>query len=45
MIHSDNNSEFYECESAQKIIDFQFIRAKRFFSGLLILYIVGYVMP
>ena len=45
MDHSDSNNEFYECESAQKIIDFQFIKAKRFFSGLLILYIFGYIGP
>ena len=45
MDHSDSNNEFYECESAQKIIDFQFIRAKRLFSGLLILYIFGYIGP
>lgn len=45
MDHSDNNSEFYECESAQKIIDFQFIKAKRFFLGLLTLYIFFYMLP
>lgn len=45
MVHEDCNSEFYELEAAQKIIDFQFIRAHNFFKRLFIFYITCFLFP
>ena len=45
MLTNENNSDFYELEAIQKIIDFQFLRARSFFLKLFFLYTLGFILP
>lgn len=45
MIQSEQNSEFYELEATQKIIDYQFIKARKFFLGLFLFYLICFILP
>lgn len=45
MMQNDNNIDFYALEAPQKIIDYQFRSAKKFFLRLLAFYILGFILP
>ena len=45
MLQPESRSEFYELEAPQKIIDFQFIKASKFFRLLFLFYVTTFIMP
>ena len=44
-MQNDNNIDFYALEAPQKIIDYQFRSAKKFFLRLLAFYVLGFILP
>ena len=45
MIQNEDNVEFYQQDAIQKIIDYQFVTTKKFFSTLMYCYIAFFMLP
>lgn len=45
MLQEGDNKQFYELETAQQIVDAQFLKSRVFFKGLFLFYLIGFVLP
>ena len=45
MVNDDDYIEFYNCEAVRKIVDFQFIKTKKFICATMALYVIGFLIP
>ena len=45
MLQEGDNKLFYELDTAQQIVDAQFLESRTFFEGLFICYVIGFCFP
>lgn len=44
-IENDDHIEFYECDAVRKVVDFQFVKTKKFLTCCFAVYMIGFVIP
>ena len=45
MVEDEDYIEFYNCEAVRKVVDFQFVKTKKFIIATMALYVFGFLIP